>query len=297
MSARLPWRAYGLLTLGMAVVGTYVGFSRLLVAVVPIYLLGLIRFSIGGLFMLPWTFPPGGLAVLRRHGGTLFLQSLFGNFLFTICMLGGIAHTSATAAGLIMSSLPAVVALFSLAILGEAIGYRTVIAIALAIAGIAVLNLAGNAGGERTESWFGNVLIVAAVCCEALYVVLGKRLTTARVGAMQISAWINIAGLFLMLPLGLWQAASFGFDQITSHTWILIVAYALGASVLSTWLWLSGLKSVPASQAGVFTLALPISAALVGLVFLNESLGWAHIVAFCCALACVLLVTQDGQSR
>ena len=40
----------------------------------------------------------------------LFAQSFFGNFLFSICMLYGVSLTSAVAAGLVMSTIPAVVA-------------------------------------------------------------------------------------------------------------------------------------------------------------------------------------------
>jgi drug/metabolite transporter (DMT)-like permease len=125
-------------------------------------------------------------------------------------------------------------------------------------------------------------------------VVLGKRLTAANVGPMQISAWINLVGFALMLPLGLWQAPDFDFAGVTSAVWILIVIYAVAASVLSTWLWLSGLKTVPANRAGVFTIALPISSALIGVLFLGERLGAAHLVAFVCAATGLVLVTQGG---
>jgi len=48
---------------------------------------------------------------------------------------------------------------------------------------------------------------------------------------------------------------------------------------------------VPAPQAGVFTVMLPISAALVGVLFLGEAFGAMHLVAFALALAGLLLAT------
>ena len=294
--ASARWSAYLLLAGGMAVVGAYVGFSKLIVGTVPVFVLAMLRFGIAAIAMLPWTFPRGGLAIAWPQRGTLLAQSFFGNFLFSICMLSGVARTSATAAGLIMSMLPATVAVFSLVALSERINARTVAAIVLAVAGVCTLTIARGGGGSDAsgdhDALIGNAFIVGAVCCEAIYVVLGKRLTSASMGAMQISAWINLAGFVLMLPLGLWQAWSFDFVRITPTLWLLIAFYAIAASVLSTWLWLSGLKHVPASQAGVFTTALPITSALVGILFLGETPTLAHAIAFVCAVAGIVLVTR-----
>ncbi len=296
-----PLSAYLFLAAGMSVVGAYVGFSKVIVETVPVFLLASIRFGIAAIALLPWTFPRGGLAIAWPQKKTLLDLSFFGNFLFSIFMLSGVARTSATAAGLIMSMIPAAVAVFSLFMLGERINGRAMVAIALAVIGVGALTLvrtqgSGTApvagGADVGDALIGNVFIVGAVCCEAIFVVLGKRLTTASVGPMQIAAWMNLVGLALMLPMGIWQGAHFDFARITPMLWILIACYAIGASVLSTWLWLTGLKHVPASQAGVFTTALPVSSALVGIVFLGERPTAVHAIAFACALAGILLMTR-----
>ncbi len=289
-------RAYALLLCGMSVVGSYVAFSKVIVAVMPIYLLAMLRFAIAAVVMLPLTFPAGSLALMRRNGATLFFQSFFGNFLFSIFMLSGIARTSATAAGLIMSTLPAVVALMSAVTLRERVTWRTAAAVVLAVVGVASLTLSHAGDSGRATSALGNLLVFGAVLCEAAYVVIGKRLTSALVTPMQISAWMNIIGLVLVLPLGLWQASSFRFDTVPFAVWGLVVLYAICASWISTWLWLSGLRVVPASQAGVFTVALPIAAALIGVVFLSESITAGQLFAFFCAALGIVLVTL-GSGR
>ncbi|MGI9025356.1 MAG: DMT family transporter [Burkholderiaceae bacterium] len=295
-----PLSAYLYLAGGMSVVGAYVGFSKVIVETVPVFLLASIRFGIAAIALLPWTFPRGGLAIAWPQKKTLLGLSFFGNFLFSIFMLSGVARTSATAAGLIMSMIPAAVAVFSLFMLGERINGRAMVAIALAVIGVGALTLVRTQGSEAApvegagvgDALIGNAFIVGAVCCEAIFVVLGKRLTTASVGPMQIAAWMNLVGLALMLPMGIWQGVHFDFLRIKPTLWILIACYALGASVLSTWLWLTGLKHVPASQAGVFTTALPVASALVGIVFLGERPTIVHAIAFGCALAGILLMTR-----
>ena len=64
---------------------------------------------------------------------------------------------------------------------------------------------------------------------------------------MLISPLINLFGLVLVLPFGLWQLRGFELGEITSGMWALLGYCAIAASVLSTWLWLTGLKHVPAA--------------------------------------------------
>jgi drug/metabolite transporter (DMT)-like permease len=63
----------------------------------------------------------------------------------------------------------------------------------------------------------------------------------------------------------------------------------------TVWLWMTGLKSVPASQAGVFTVMLPISAAAIGVLFMGERLTSLQIVAFGIALLGLILATLPGR--
>src|SRR5690606_35180514 len=133
------------------------------------------------------------------------------------------------------------------------------------------------------------LLVLGCVFCEAVYVILGKRLT-ASLSAKRISALLNLWGLVLMTPLGLWQAARFDFGAVTTGTWALLVFYALAASMFSTWLWLTGLRHVPASHSGVFTIAMPLAASVVAAAFLGESLGLAHAFALACAAGGILLI-------
>lgn len=161
-------------------------------------------------------------------------------------------------------------------------------------AGIALLALARHGSAGAPAPWWGWALLLGAVVCEASYVVIGKRLT-GQVSPRRISALINLWGLALVTPLGLWQAYTFDFAAVTGATWALLVFYALAASMVSVWLWMKGLRHVPAPRAGVFTVMLPVAAALVGVLFLGEPFGVAHAVAFALALAGLLLATWPAR--
>ncbi len=299
--------AYFFLALSMALVGSYVALSKPLIAVFPVALLAWLRFGIGSLAIPHWLRKPAGEPHLTPATKRLiFLESFLGNLLFTVCMLLGVSMTTAVSAGVIMAAIPTVVALLSWAFLRERIGPRVWLAIGFAVVGIALFSLSKSEqlpqiskGLETSLSynsvWLGNLLVFAAVVCEASYAVIGKKLTGS-LSPRRITALINLWGLALMTPFGLYAAWSFDFDSVQPSIWLLLVFYALAASVWTVWLWMSGLKTVPAARAGVFTVMLPISAALVGVLVLGERLSVVQMVAFGLCLVGVVLATLPSRT-
>ncbi len=59
---------------------------------------------------------------------------------------------------------------------------------------------------------------------------------------------------------------------------------------------MTGLQTVPAAKAGVFTVMLPISAALVGVLVLGETLNGLQLLAFALALLGMVLATLPGPT-
>jgi drug/metabolite transporter (DMT)-like permease len=294
--------AYGCLALSMSLVGSYVALSKPLVAAFPVLLLAWLRFGIAALAMPHWLRrPPGEAPMTGRTRGLVFLESFLGNFLFSICMLFGVSLTSAVSAGVIMASIPAVVAIGSRVFLRESITTRVALAIACAALGIGLLALApapagahAGTGSGASMPWLGNLLVFCAVVCEAAYAVIGKSLT-GRLGPKRISALINLWGFALSTPFGLWFALRFDFGAVSIGLWSLLFVYALAASIWTVWLWMTGLRSIPASQAGVFTVMLPVSAAVVGVLVLGERLSTVQGLAFALALLGVVLATWPSR--
>ena len=288
--------AYLSLATSMALVGSYVGLSKLLVLVFPIFLLAWLRFGIAAVAMIGWVKRSAADARVSPHDRwLLFFESFFGNFLFSICMLFGVSMSSALTAGVIMAGIPAAVALMSRAFLDERIAGRVMLGIGCAVGGIALVSLTKKADPASHGAWLGPLLLLGAVACEAGYVVMGKKLT-GHVGPRRISALINLWGLALVTPFGLWQALRFDFTSVAAGSWCLLVFYSIAASVATVWLWMTGLKHVPASKAGVFSVLLPVSAAAVGVILLGERFTAAQAAAFALALAGVGLATWPSRA-
>jgi len=289
----------------MSLVGGYVALSKPLVAAFPVLLLAWLRFGIAALAMPHWLRrPPDEPPMSGRTRGLVFLESFLGNFLFSVCMLFGVSLTSAVSAGVIMASIPAAVAVASWLFLRERITVRIGLAIGCAAVGIGLLALAPapahapatghNGATAPSMPWLGNLLVFCAVLCETAYAVIGKSLTGS-LGPKRISSLINLWGFVLSMPFGIWFALQFDFSAVRFGTWALLVVYALAASIWTVWLWMTGLRHVPAAQAGVFAVMLPVSAALVGVLVLGENLSAPQLLAFALALVGVVLATWPAR--
>jgi len=301
----------------MLLVGGNVGLGKSIVEVVPVTLFALLRFIIALAVLWPLLRFSKMRRVRRGEWVNLFLQALFGTFLFTLLMLGGVHRTSAVAAGVIASTIPAVVALLSWLFLKERPDARVMLAIALAIAGVVVISLARGsgatgtaasaaasaaaqangaaAGGDAFGTLLGNLMVLGAVFCESIYVILSRRLTQT-LPAIDICAYTHLFGLLLMLPFGACALLSFDYASLSPRLWALMLWYGLSASIFSFWLWMKGIRHVPGNLAGVFTAMLPIAAAAYGIVFLGERPSLAHGVALLCVIAGIGLASlRNGR--
>ena len=288
------WQACCCLGLSMALVGCYVALAKPLVSVFGVFALAWLRFVIGALAVPHWLRKPMQEPALNlRMKGLLFFESFLGNFLFSICMLYGVSQTSAMAAGIILSMLPIVVAMLSALFLRERLSGRLLLALAFAATGMLLLNTTPRDGTLRESQFWGNALVLAAVFCEAAYVVMGKRLSDVMT-PRRITAVINLWGCALMTPLALWYWPALDWSGVAASTWALLFFYGLAASVWSVWLWMTGLQHVKASQAGIFTVMLPVAASLTGWVLGEASDRW-QVFAWGMAFLGVALASSGSE--
>ena len=281
----------------MLLVGSNVGIGKSIVAFVPVLVFALLRFVIALAVLWPLLRPSKMREVKRGEWLNLFLQALFGTFGFTLLMLNGVARTSAVAAGVITSTIPAVVALFAWLFLGERPNARACVSIALAMLGIVAVNLSrggASAAAGAAGSLAGNLMVLGAVCCESLYVILSRRLTQT-LAAIDICAYTHLFGFLLMLPLGIEALAGFDYTAVPRGIWALTLWYGLSASIFSFWLWMKGIRHVHGSLAGVFSAVLPVAAAGYGIVFLGERPTVAHGVALACVVTGIAIASIDPK--
>ncbi|MXP64585.1 DMT family transporter [Roseomonas sp. M0104] len=289
--------AYAQLGAAMALVGINVAVAKLLAVALPIAMIAGLRCLLACLVLWPLARMIEGRVhpsaqVLRNLAG----QAVLGTLLYNAALLSGLRHTTALEAGLVLATLPAVIALGSAVWLRERLPRRQWAAAALAVFGMAAITLARLAGGEQAEgSLLGNALVFLAVCGEASYVLLAKRIA-GRVPVITASFWMQAFSTVFLLPFWLpflGAAGALAAPELAG----LLVFHSLTASVLCLLLWYAGLKRAPAGVAGVFTALLPAAAAVVAVALLGEAFRPMHAVGFALMLASIGLATWPGKKR
>lgn len=282
-------RAYLQLALSMALVGANVAVAKLLAEALPIAMIAFLRCVLAMLVLWPLARGLDGPVrappeVLRN----LALQALFGTALYNAGLLAGLRLTTALEGGLVLATLPAVVALGGAVFLRERLPARHWAAVALAAGGMAAITLARAAGGEG-GSPLGNLLVFCGVLGEAAYVLLARRIA-GRVPVITASLWMQGFSALVLAPFALPDLGAIAALAAPPLAGLLVV-HSLTASVLCLLLWYAGLRRVPAGMAGVFTAFLPGTAALVAVTLLGEAFTATHAAGFALMMTSVAVAT------
>jgi drug/metabolite transporter (DMT)-like permease len=286
--------AYSQLALSMALVGANVAVAKLLADSLPVALILGLRCALAVVVLWPLARAmDGSLRASPRVLWNLALQAAFGTLLYNIALLAGLRLTTALEAGLILATLPAVVAMGGAIWLREKLPARQWAAVALAAFGMGALVLA-RVAADGHGSALGNLLVFAGVCGEAMYVLLARRIA-GQVPVVTASFWMQLFSLLLLLPLCLPVLA--GMSALGSPAVAgLLVFHSLTTSVLCLLLWYAGMKRAEAGIAGVFTVFLPATAAAVAVGVLGEPFTAVHAAGFVLLLGSLLLATWPRRA-
>jgi len=273
----------------MALAGANVGVAKLLADDLPVAMILGLRCALAVAVLWPLARAmEGRIGIDRATARNLAWQAAFGTVLYNAALLAGLQRTTALEAGLILATMPALVAVGGAFWLRERLPARLWAAVALAAFGMGALVLA-RVAADGHGSALGNLLVFAGVCGEAMYVLLARRIA-GRVPVVTASFWMQVFSLLMLLPLCLpvlGSVAALGDPGVSA----LLVFHSLTSSVLCLLLWYAGMKRAPAGIAGIFTAFLPATAAAVAVGLLGEAFTSVHAAGFFLLMCSLLLAT------
>ena len=285
--------AYSQLALSMALVGANVGVAKLLAEDLPVAMILGLRCALAVAVLWPLARAmEGRIGIDGATARNLAWQAAFGTVLYNVALLAGLQRTTALEAGLILATLPAVVAVGGALWLREKLPPRQWAAVALAAFGMGALVLA-RVAADGHGSALGNLLVFAGVCGEAMYVLLARRIA-GRVPVITATFWMQVFSLLMLLPLCLpvlGSIAALAAPEVSA----LLVFHSLTSSVLCLLLWYAGMKRAPAGLAGIFTAFLPATAAVVAVGLLGEAFTGVHAAGFFLLMCSLLLATWPAR--
>ena len=275
--SRLP--AFVLLSAAAAFWGGNFIVGRAVSSSMPPLTLSFYRWLVALLFLLPLA----GREVWRKRDqitanfGWFALVAFTGTVLFHVLVYVGLGTTTAINATLLVATSPVVIPLVALIIHRERIAGLQGIGIAISVVGVGIILTRAEIDVLTSFAFSsGDLYILGAVVAWAIYSVVlrDRRDDLSPVGFVLA---ITVLGVPLLFGLYLFELiGQGGFDVGPGH--ILTVLYvSLFASVLAYLAWTKGGELIGAVRAGPYMSLMPVFAALLAVVFLDESLELFHV--------------------
>lgn len=306
-SGGLDATAVALLVGGMACFGSATPVSAVVGRAFPVWLASALRMAVAAAVLVPVLVaatrrgderrPQHVLAAADRHDRWLLAGiGVVGTFLFSVAMVVGMRHAPGAVGAVVMATTPAVTAVGAVVFLGERLGVARVLAVALAVAGVVLVNaFADVSSGSGDEVVLGSALVFGAVCCEAAYSLMGKRLT-ADMSPLFIATAASVIALVVFLPLAVWNTLEFRWGRPDTGEWLALLWWGAGTMALGSWLWFLGMARVAGGTAAAFMAVMPVSALLLSYLLLGETFQWVHLAGIALVLAGLAAVVRSGAS-
>ncbi|TCW79865.1 EamA family transporter [Burkholderia sp. SRS-46] len=290
MKTRLIGYLY--LAAAMTGVGSTVIASRLAAGGLPPFTATALRFLIATplLFALMRAQRLRWPRVSRRDTALLVVQAAAGGVGYTVLLICGTRLSSPLDAGVMLGTLPAMSTLIAAILLRERQTPRDWAAAALATSGVLLVTFTPGHAAPSMRTLGGDALVLAAVACEAVFILLNRRLAAplAPLAPLALSTAMSGLGFVLALvPAAFeWRAAAAGW---TTSAVAAIVYYALVPTVLGYVCWYAGSARTSGTEAALFTAIAPVSAVLFAVTLFGEALNATRLAGIGLVVAGMLV--------
>ncbi|HEY8394572.1 MAG TPA: EamA family transporter [Thermaerobacter sp.] len=213
-------------------------------------------------------------------------------------------------AAVLLYTAPVFVALMARFFLGEALAVPRLVALVVALLGVALISGLGGAGAGDGAAVAGSMAAAPALppvgvlvgllagLTYATYTIFGKVAVRDLDPDVVVVYTLGVGTLFLFITLPPPRLLALDFMP---GVWPVLVLLGVGPTYLAYRLYTHGLREVPASTAAIVAMVEPVVAAVLGWVLLRETLTAAQVaggvlVLLGAALARIQPARQDAAS-
>ncbi len=167
-------------------------------------------------------------------------------------------------------------------------------AVPLLIAGMIVYGSGTPVSGGNVL--VGSVLVFGAVCCEAAYTLIGKRLRSD-MEAVDVAALATLIAIPMFAVFAAIEAAGFDWARVTAAAWIALLWWSLGTLALGTLIWYLGVRKLPASISAGFMGVMPLSAMALSFVLLGEPFEPVDLLGAVAVVAAIVVIAYGNEGK
>jgi drug/metabolite transporter (DMT)-like permease len=211
----------------------------------------------------------------RRDVFELVGLGIVGHFLYQYFFIAGLALTSVANSSLMLAATPVVIALLSAVLGHERISARHWAGAALSMLGIYIV--VGRGVDLAGHGLTGDLMMVAAVLCWALYT-LGSRRLIARHSPVGVTGLSMTIGTLVYAPVMWGHVRAVPWSTISPRTWISIVYSSIFALGVAYTIWYAAVRQIGSARTSVYSNVIPLVAMATAVIFLGEPLTATTVI-------------------
>lgn len=201
------------------------------------------------------------MPLLRQHAGVYLMLGLVGITAFNLLFFNALKTATADSAALIMATNPLLTTLLAAVLLNEMPAMNQLLALPVALAGVAVVISQGNLDHLLALHFDrGDLLMLAANVAWALYNVLIRRFMP-KGSVLGNTTLVMSVGAVLLSLIALGSGESLSMPN--ERSLVALAIMAVGGTVLAYLFWNIGIERLGAGRTAIFLNFVPVSAMLV----------------------------------
>ncbi len=266
------WKLYSLIGLMTFLWSVNYIVAKIALREMPSMMLAGVRMTMAGLLILPVYFwevrKNGSHGWIRKDVPVLLGLGILGVSLNQLFFVIGIGMTSVAHAAVLIGVTPMLVLLLATFSGQEKLRAVRLVGMAMALGGVAVLQLASSKGTGASSR--GDFFVLLCSLVFALFTVLGKRVA-GKFGAITMNTFAYVGGAVTMLPVTLWYSSQVQLAAISWKAWTGVLFMAAFPSVLCYVIYYYALSHIPASRVSAFSYLQPLLATSMAIFLLAEN--------------------------
>lgn len=208
---------------------------------------------------------------------------------FSLCYWKSMALVGVSVSSILIYTAPVFALIISAFLFGEKINRKCIIALILALFGVACVSGFGNGSAN---SPFGFFLGIFAGFLYSLQGIWNRLAIQHGYGPRCITLYANLVCAFVSTPLALTQPLPPHFFS-SANCILLIVGMSLFCIMVPNMLFAKGLETVPAGRASMLTSTEPAAATLIGVFVFGEKLTAPTLIGILVIVVAVCLLVSD----
>lgn len=209
---------------------------------------------------------------------------------FNLCYMNSISVNSLSVAAILLYTAPIWVTVLSIPLFKEKAELRKFVALVLVMVGCVLVSCSGQVQMTKTGLLFG----LGSGLGYAMYTLFG-RVATKRYHSATITFYTFTFASLGLIPLAETESLKLCFSNLTSG--ILVITMVIVTTVIPYVFYTAGLKNVAPSVASMVATVEPVTATILGAVFLGEALSGKAVFGIVIVLVAIGMLNQQPKTH